>query len=53
MKKIPIEKEFLKSFIKIYDTLNKLHKQLLTHGNLKPSNIFIKFPDTYINENQR
>jgi len=24
MKKIPIEKEFLKSFIKIYDTLNKV-----------------------------
>ncbi len=38
----------MKSFVKMFDTINKMHKGGLFHGNLKPSNIFIKFPKEYI-----
>ena len=46
--KDPIMKECMKSFIKIFDTIKKMHKGKHFHGNLKPSHIFIKFPEKYI-----
>jgi hypothetical protein len=45
MHKYPIPKEIVKSFVKIFDTMNRLKKESFYHGNLKPSNIFIKFSD--------
>lgn len=33
----------------MYDNLNKLlNKAHIVHGNLKPSNIMIRFPETYV-----
>jgi hypothetical protein len=37
--------EVVRAFAKLFDTINRVYKNGLQHGNLKPTNVFLQIPD--------